>query len=78
MKHGVKIRDHNVRPHLDIENDIQEKKNGLFTFTLRTNAGNIVDYNVTETVNVQDRYLASGTVVGFIVQQHSLSRNDRE
>ena len=42
------IREHNRGAHLDIEQDIQTKKNGLFTFVLRVNGGNIVDYTVME------------------------------
>jgi len=38
------IRKANVLPHLDIERDIKATKNGVFTFTLRANGGNIVDY----------------------------------
>ena len=35
----------NSKAHIDIENDIQETKDGLFTFILRINNGEIVDYN---------------------------------
>ena len=38
------IRKANILPHLDIERDIKATKNGVFTFTLRANSGNIVDY----------------------------------
>lgn len=48
MRYELSIRDHNLQPHFDIENDIQGKKNGLFTFILRVNNGNIVDYVVLE------------------------------
>ncbi len=50
------IRLHNMRPHADIELDIMAKKNGQITFTLRINAGNIVDYNLVEYVNVRRKY----------------------
>lgn len=46
------IIEHNVRPHLDIERDIQSKKNGLFTFNLRINKGEIEDYSQFETIDV--------------------------
>lgn len=45
------IREHNVQAHIDIESDIRRQGNGLITFTVRINAGNIVDYNVVEYVN---------------------------
>ena len=38
------IRKANILPHLDIERDIKATKTGIFTFTLRANSGNIVDY----------------------------------
>ena len=50
MKYELKIDPHNVRPHLDIEKDIREKKDGLFTFNLRINQGQIVDYSKYETI----------------------------
>jgi hypothetical protein len=43
------IRGENWQPHLDIENDLQKKGDGLFTFILRVNKGNIVDYVLMET-----------------------------
>lgn len=40
----VKIAEDNIEVHKDIAEDIEKAKDGLFTFTLRVNAGNIVDY----------------------------------
>ena len=51
MQYSLQISRHNQQPHIDIENDIQARKNGLFTFILRVNNGNIVDYNVMEYTN---------------------------
>jgi len=51
-----KIREHNIKPHADIEVDIMNKKNGPVTFTLRLNGGNIVDYNLVEYVDVEKKY----------------------
>jgi len=48
MKHDLTIRRHNIQAHLDIEKDIQARKDGLFTFILRVNGGNIVDYVIME------------------------------
>ena len=56
-KYDLSIREHNVPAHLDIERDIKLKKDGLFTFTLRINGGNIVDYSLTEYVDVKRKYL---------------------
>lgn len=54
MNYDLSINQHNVRPHLDIENDIKEKGNGLFTFTLRVSQGNIEDYAQFETITIRD------------------------
>ena len=56
-KYDLSIREHNIPAHLDIERDIKLKKDGLFTFTLRINGGNIVDYSLTEYVDVKRKYL---------------------
>lgn len=50
MKYSLNINQHNIKPHLDIEQDIQDKKNGLFTFNLRVNQGNIEDYATFRTI----------------------------
>lgn len=54
MNYSLDIRRHNIQPHLDIEKEVENKKNGLFTFILRVNGGNIVDCNVMEYVNASD------------------------
>ena len=48
------IRKANIQAHDDIETIILNQQNGLLTFTLRINGGNIVDLNVVELVNVRD------------------------
>lgn len=57
-----KIRKHNLKAHDDIERDIQGQQNGLLTFTLRVNGGNIVDYNVVEYVDAR-QYLRDELVI---------------
>ena len=49
---AVTIKSQNIPAHLDIEKDIQEQKNGLFTFIIKVANGNIADYNVVEYVTV--------------------------
>lgn len=66
------IRDYNVPAHMDIEKDIQGKKNGLLTFTLRVNAGNVVDYTVVEYVDARSKY---GTVTAVLVQELTVTRH---
>ena len=48
MKTSLTIREHNKQVHFDIDKDILNTKNGLFTFIIRVNNGNIVDYCVME------------------------------
>lgn len=50
------IRESNIKCHLDLETYLKERKNGLVTFTLRINAGNIVDFEHFEYVPVKERY----------------------
>lgn len=54
MKYDINIVEHNVKPHLDIERDIQRKKNGLVTFNLRISQGNIEDYAQYETITISN------------------------
>lgn len=54
MNYVLSINQHNIKPHLDIEKDIQKVKNGLFTFNLRVNQGNIEDYAQFRTVTITD------------------------
>lgn len=56
MEQAFKMREHNIKPHVDIEVDIIMKKNGQMTFTLRINNGNIVDYSPVEYVDVNEKY----------------------
>lgn len=53
----LKIRDHNIKPHADIENELAAKGDGQITFTLRINAGNIVDVAFVEYVAISVKYL---------------------
>lgn len=66
MNYALSIRDANVQAHLDIEKEVKDKKNGLFTFTLRVNNGNIADVNFTEYVNVREKY---GIIKAIIVRE---------
>jgi len=53
MRYDLSIRQQNIQPHLDIEREVQAKKNGLLTFILRVNAGNIADFAVIENVDTR-------------------------
>jgi hypothetical protein len=54
MNYSLSINQHNIKPHLDIEADIQAQKNGLFTFNLRVNQSCIEDYAKFETITIKD------------------------
>jgi len=56
MKYELSIPDCNLQPHLDIEKDIQARKNGLFNFIIRVNNGRIVDYNLMEYISARQKY----------------------
>lgn len=63
-----------MRPHADIEVDLQAKKDGQVTFTLRINAGNIVDYSLVEYVDVKRKYGGHRQTGTVIVEELSISR----
>lgn len=63
MNYALEIRDHNIKPHLDIEEEVKQRQNGLLTFTIRVNNGNIVDLNVTEYVNIIQKYFGITKVI---------------
>jgi len=64
--YALTIRDHNIKAHLDIEEEIGLRKDGLLTFTIRVNNGNIVDLNVTEYVNVKQKY---GIIEALVIEE---------
>lgn len=71
MKYNLDINRHNIQPHLDIERDIQNAKDGLFTFNLRISQGNIEDYARFRTVTEKNYR-------GFILEirgESKVSRN---
>ena len=59
---AVAIPNQNIPAHLDIEKDIQEQKNGLFTFIIKVANGSIADYNVVEYANI-NKYLRLKRIV---------------
>jgi len=61
MNYQLNIRQHNKQAHVDIEKEIELKKNGLFTVVLRVNNGNIADTVVMEYKTAAD-YLKLKTI----------------
>jgi hypothetical protein len=73
-KYSFKVRRGNIKPHLDIEQDIKKQVNGLFTCTLRVNQGNVVDY-------VNYRNIASSeynSIFGAVETECEITLGNRE
>ena len=51
MKYGIKLNPQNLKPHLDIESDIQRIKNGTFNIVVKFNRKLIIDYVVYENIS---------------------------
>ncbi len=71
MNTELSITEKNVLPHTDIERDIQERQNGLFTFTLRINNGQVVDYNIMEYIDA-NKYLSLKSIT---LEEYTITRN---
>ena len=73
--YALKIREHNIPAHLDIEEEVKQRQNGQFTFVLRVNNGNIVDLNITEYVNTKQKY---GIVKALVIEEFTLTSDSGE
>lgn len=60
MTKDFTMREYNIPAHVDVEEDIQRRKSGQITFTLRINGGNIVDVSFVEYVDVDKKYIGKG------------------
>lgn len=69
----LQIKDANLKPHLDLEEEITTKKNGILTFTVRVNNGNMVDLNITEYVPIQEKY---GIVKMLVIEEVVINVSD--
>lgn len=74
IQYDLEIRPHNQQAHIDIENDLQAKKNGLFTFIIRVNGGNIVDYILME----QDDGRKYAGITRVVVKKSFVSYDNRK
>jgi hypothetical protein len=54
MDYQLSIKQENIQPHIDIENEIAKRKNGQMTLTLRIDKGNISDISVVEYIDVRE------------------------
>lgn len=75
MIYDLPIRDHNIKPHLDLEEEVTARQDGILTFTVRVNNGNIVDLNITEYVNARQKY---GIITGIVKEELQLTYYPRE
>lgn len=70
MRYGLSLSKKNIRAHLDIERDIQKTNTGMFTFTIRINDGDIVDYAPVEYIDAKKKYFGLESI---IVKEHTVS-----
>lgn len=73
MRYKLFIRESNIKPHLDIENDIQALQNGNFNFVIRFNGGNITSYIIYENIDAQQYVLGK-----VIIQESVIAYTNRE
>ena len=72
MEYNLSIPKDNLRAHIDIESDINLRKNGLFTFILRVHEGKISDYTLMEIVDAKSKYRGVTTIaVEELIVSHS-------
>ena len=62
MEYALSIPEANQQAHIDIENDIAQRKNGLFTFIIRVHDGRIEDYILLEYVDAKSKYRGFATI----------------
>jgi hypothetical protein len=75
LKYSFKVNAHNIPAHLDVETDIKNQQNGVFTFTLRVNQGCIMDYvNYTNSGATASEYSA---IFAASEPECEISLNDR-
>ena len=75
MKYELSMPEENRKAHIDIENDMAQRKNGLFTFIIRVHDGKITDYLLMEYVDAKTKYRGFATVS---VEELVISRSYRK
>ena len=83
MEYALEIPIANIQQHVDLEKEIQTKKNGLLTFTIRLAGGKIVDLSLLEYVEIRREpqrvittELAITRIVGTGNQDNAVWGND--
>ena len=71
MEYNLSIPEANQQFHIDLEQDIAQRKNGLFTFIVRVHDGAVTDYSLMEYVDAKSKYLsvAEITRTQFVVSR---------
>ena len=78
MIHNLEISEHNAQAHIDIEQEIQKQKNGLFTCVLRVDNGKIVDYNVIQYVDLRDYLVLKKVIIEeFTIAHHPVNGGEQ-
>ena len=62
---------------MDIEQDIQKQKNGLFTFIIKLNDGNITDYSVVEYADIRKYLVLKKIIVQELTVAHPVNTGDQ-
>lgn len=70
LSYNLTIKEHNIEAHTDIEHDIEKQKDGLFTFILRIDNGNIVDYNVVTYADIRKYLVLKKIVISELTIAH--------
>jgi len=70
MKYELDISEHNRQCHIDIEQDIQKQKNGLFTFIIKIAGGNITDYSVVEYADIRKYLILKKIIIQELTVTH--------
>ena len=77
MKYELEISENNRQCHIDIEQDIQKQKNGLFTFIIKLNDGNITDYSVVEYADIRKYLVLKKIIIQELNIAHPLNSGDQ-
>lgn len=78
MNYALEISPHNSQAHIDIEDEIKRKQDGLLTFILRVNDNRIVDCVIMEYIDARKYLTLKSITFTEITIEHSTAHNNRE
>lgn len=70
MNYQLNTRQHNKQAHVDIERELDLRKNGQFTFTLKVNGGNIMDCQIMESADIRNYLQLKSVTIQEITIKH--------